>query len=189
MRIFFDALKENKKDVRSLAKARLAVLGSGTKKELETRGMFADLMPQVYDGKALGEALARECRPGERVLVPRAAIGNQELITELQKVEKLVIDDVATYDTLYESPALIDERAEFEDGRIDYAVFTSASTVKGFARAVEGLDFRKVRAVCIGKQTKAAADALGMETYMSKKATMDSVVECVEELCRNGADS
>lgn len=189
VRIFFDALKENKKDVRSLAKARLAVLGSGTKKELEARGMFADLMPQVYDGKALGEALARECRPGERVLVPRAAIGNQELITELQKVEKLVIDDVATYDTLYESPALIDERAEFEDGRIDYAVFTSASTVKGFARAVEGLDFRKVRAVCIGKQTKAAADALGMETYMSKKATMDSVVECVEELCRNGADS
>lgn len=189
VRIFFDALKENKKDVRSLAKARLAVLGSGTKKELEARGMFADLMPQVYDGKALGEALARECRPGERVLVPRAAIGNQELITELQKVDKLVIDDVATYDTLYESPALIDERAEFEDGKIDYAVFTSASTVKGFARAVEGLDFRKVRAVCIGKQTKAAADALGMETYMSKKATMDSVVECVEELCRNGADS
>lgn len=56
--------------------------------------------------------------------------------------------------------------------------------MKGFARAVEGLDFTKVRAVCIGKQTKAAADAVGMETYMAEKASMDSVVERVEELCR-----
>lgn len=162
------------------------MIGSGTKKELEARGVFADLMPPVYDGKALGEALREACRPGERVLIPRAAIGNRELIEEMQKTEDLVIDDVATYDTMYESSALIDEKAEFENGRIDYAVFTSASTVKGFAQAAEGLDFRKVRAVCIGKQTKAAADALGMETYMAEKATMDSVVACVEELCRNG---
>lgn len=186
VRIFFDALREERKDIRSLAGARFAVIGSGTKKELEARGIFADLMPQIYDGKALGEALREACRPGERVLVPRAAIGNRELIEELQKVEGLMIDDVATYDTLYESSARVDEKAEFEQGRIDYAIFTSASTVKGFARAAEGLDFGKVRAVCIGKQTKAAADALGMETYMAKKATMDSVVECVEELCKSG---
>ena len=184
VRIFFDAMKEEKKDIRSLSKAKFAVIGSGTKKALEERGMFADLMPRIYDGKSLGEALAKECRPGERVLIPRAAIGNQELLTELQNVERLVIDDVATYETLYESSVLIDERAEFEEGRIDYAVFTSASTVKGFAQAVKGLDFGKVRAVCIGRQTKAAADALGMETYMAEKATMDSVVECVEKLCR-----
>lgn len=186
VRIFFDALKESRKDIRSMAKARFAVIGSGTKKELEARGVFADLMPPVYDGKALGEALREACRPGERVLIPRAAIGNREMIEEMQKTGDLVIDDVATYDTMYENSALIDEKAEFENGRIDYAVFTSASTVKGFAQAAEGLDFRKVRAVCIGKQTKAAADALGMETHMAEKATMDSVVACVEELCRNG---
>lgn len=183
VRVFFDAMKENGKDVRSLAGAKIAVIGSGTKKALEERGLFADLMPEVYDGKALGEAMAEACRPGERVLIPRAAIGNHELIAELQKVGHLEVDDVATYDTLYESSPLIDERAEFENGNIDYAVFTSASTVKGFAQAVKGLDFGKVRAVCIGKQTRAAADALGMETYMAEKATMDSVVECVEKLC------
>ena len=71
---------------------------------------------------------------------------------------------------------LMDEKAEFDAGTVDYAVFTSASTVRGFAQAVKGLDFSKVKAVCIGRQTKAAADALGMETYMAEKATMDSVV-------------
>ena len=183
VRIFFDEMKDRKKDLRALSGARFAVIGSGTGKALEERGFFADLMPEIYDGQALGRELAKACRPGERILVPRAATGNRELIDELKKVENIKIDDVATYATRYESQELIDERAEFENGNIDYAVFTSASTVRGFAQAAAGLDFHKVRAVCIGKQTKAAADALGMETYMAKKATMDSVVECVEELC------
>ena len=55
--------------------------------------------------------------------------------------------------------------------------------MRGFEQAVKGIDFSKVKAVCIGRQTKAAADALGMETYMAEKATMDSVVACVEKLC------
>ncbi len=94
------------------------------------------------------------------------------------------MDDIPTYDTLYETPGAVDEKAEFDTGTVDYAVFTSASTVRGFEQAVKGIDFSKVKAVCIGRQTKAAADALGMETYMAEKATMDSVVACVEKLCR-----
>ena len=85
-------------------------------------------------------------------------------------MDSVVIDDIATYHTYYESQTLIDERAEFESGKVDYDVFTSASTVRGFAEAVKGLDFSKVRAVCIGRQTKAAADALGMQTWMAEKA-------------------
>ena len=94
------------------------------------------------------------------------------------------IDDVPTYRTLYESSELIDQKAEFEQGKIDFAVFTSASTVRGFAQATKGLDFFLVRAVCIGKQTKQAADELGMQSWMSEKATMDSVLDKVKELCR-----
>lgn len=184
VRIFFEAMQEMKKDMRALADVRLAVIGSGTAQELAKRGLYADLMPEIYDGQALGRALKEACRPGERVLIPRASLGNRELTDALSEIPGLTVDDISTYDTLYERCLLIDERAEFEKGAIDYAVFTSASTVRGFAKAAEGLDFTKVRAVCIGRQTKAAADALGMETYMSEKATMDSLVEKVEELCR-----
>ena len=58
----------------------------------------------------------------------------------------------------------------------------SASTVRGFAKAVEGLDYSTVSAVCIGKQTQAAAAALGMKTYVAKQASMDSIVEVLEKL-------
>ena len=75
------------------------------------------------------------------------------------------------------------KKKEFETGQMDCAVFTSASTVRGFVKATPGLDYTKVRAACIlVKQTKAEADAVGMETYMAKKATIDSVLYLVIEL-------
>ena len=43
----------------------------------------------------------------------------------------------------------------------------------------KGLDYTKVKAACIGKQTKAAADAYGMQTCMAKKATIESLIELV----------
>lgn len=181
VKIFMKYLLESY-DIRILGQAKIAALGKGTERELNRYGLRADLIPAVYDGGALGRELAAQCTPGMSVLIPRAAIGNRELIDELSKVENLSITDIATYDTVYESSEVFDEKAEFESGSIDYAVFTSASTVKGFAEAVKGLDFRCVKAICIGRQTKAAADALGMQTWMSEKATMDSVAEKLEEV-------
>lgn len=184
VRIFFDALKEEKKDLRSLAGVKIAAIGSGTEKVLNEKGIYTDLVPECYEGKALGEALKKVLLGGEHVLIPRAAIGGMELIKELNQVPDVTVDDIPTYDTLYETAGIIDEKAEFENGTVDFAVFTSASTVRGFARAVTGLDFSKVKAVCIGRQTEAAAKALGMETFVSEKPTMDSVVARVEELCQ-----
>ena len=96
------------------------------------------------------------------------------------------MDDVATYRTCYESQDVIDEAAEFEKGKIDCAVFTSASTVRGFAETVQGLDFSKVKAACIGKQTRAEAEKYGMQTWMAKKATMDSLVQLVIDMKNEG---
>ena len=94
------------------------------------------------------------------------------------------MDDVPTYETGYVSSPLINEKKEFEEGTIDLAVFTSASTVKGFAEGTKGLDYSKVKAACIGKQTKAAAESFGMKAYMAEKATIDSLIELVETLKR-----
>ena len=182
VRIFFDELRAEKKDIRALAGLQIAALGSGTAKVLESHGLYPELIPEIFDGEALGKALAEKLSGTEKLLIPRAALGGRELIEELQK-KGVVVDDIPTYDTLYETPGAVDEKVEFDAGTVDYAVFTSASTVRGFEQAVKGIDFSKVKAVCIGRQTKAAADALGMETYMAEKATMDSVVACVEKLC------
>ena len=182
--VFFEKMQEYEKDVRALGTVQIAVIGEGTRKKLCERGFIADLMPKVYDGDSLGAALAQKLSGGEKILIPRAEKGNENLVRLLKEAGG-VVDDIATYRTVYESSTLIDEKKEFEAGNINCAVFTSASTVKGFVEGTKGLDYTKVKAACIGKQTKACADAYGMQTYMAEKATIDSLVALVEEMKRS----
>lgn len=182
VKVFFEQLKAERKDIRAFGQVKLAAIGSGTAKALEAVGLYVDLMPEVYDGEALGKAVAARAKAGDRVLIPRAKAGNPELAEGIRSVPGVTVDDVPTYDTIYENQTLINETLEFEQGQIDYAVFTSASTVKGFAGACPDLDFSRVKAVCIGRQTAAAAGEYGMQTWTAARATMDAVVEKLEEL-------
>lgn len=179
--VFFEAMKKQKVDLRSMAGARLAAIGEGTKKKLEERCLWVDFMPSVYDGDTLGKELALHLTGGEHILIPRAEAGNENLVFSLEQAGALV-EDIPTYRTVYEKSLLIDEKKELESGSIDCVVFTSASTVRGFVEGTEGLDYTKVKAACIGKQTKAAADAYGMETYMAEKAAIESLISLVVEM-------
>ena len=179
--IFFDEMDRKEMDVRSLGLAKIAVIGEGTKKKLKEHHLLADFVPSVYDGETLGAELAKELQGDEKILIPRAEAGNKKL-TELLEQTGARADDIATYTTCYEKSRLIDEKKEFETGSVDCVVFTSASTVKGFVEGTPGLDYTTVKAACIGKQTKAAADAYGMQTRMAKKATIESLIELVEEM-------
>ena len=129
-----------------------------------------------------------EADPPVRILIPRAAIGNPELTEELQKAGNVEISDIAIYDTRYVSPELIDVPAQIRKGEIDYAVFTSASTVRGFSAVMKDTDLSGFKAICIGRQTRAAAEARGMETRMAEKATLDALVEAVMRCAAETAD-
>ena len=99
--IFFDELKKAHKDIRSLAGAQIAAIGQGTAKVLEDRGILVDLIPEVYDGESLGEALAVKLQGGEKILLPRARKGNQKLV-KILKEQGGQVSDIPTYDTVYE---------------------------------------------------------------------------------------
>lgn len=176
--VFFEEMKETGRDIRSLGGAKLAAIGAGTAKALKERGLICALMPQTYDGRHLGVLLGETCKDGERILIPRAVQGNPQLIQEIEKRVKAEITEIPIYRTTYERPVWMkDLQKQFAQGLIHMAVFTSASTVRGFARATEGMDYGLVWAVCIGAQTEAAARELGMKTVTAKRATIDSLVE------------
>ena len=182
VRYFMEALAEKHMDIRRFSAGKIAVIGQGTAKELKKYGIFADLMPEVYDAAHLGAVIGEDCHVGDRILIPRASIGSRELVEEIQKRKKTEITDLPIYDTVYETQELINEKEEFESNRVSMAIFTSASTVRGFARTTEGLDYSKVTAACIGRQTKEAADKLGMHTFVAKEATIDALVELAVEI-------
>lgn len=187
--VFFDELAARGYDIRSLGTAKIAAIGPGTAQEVHKHGLLCSQVPPIYDGKHLGIMLGEICRDGEKIFIPRAANGNLQLIQEMEKRACVEIMDLPIYRTVYEEfPAFADIKRQIETRQISMVVFTSASTVRGFARAAKGLDYSLVRAVCIGRQTEAAAKELDMKAMTAKEATIDSIVETCLKLSNGGAD-
>lgn len=181
VRIFFERMYNEGVDIRRLSKAKYAVIGEGTKKALRQRGIYAELMPEVYDGESLGKLLADQNIEGTKILIPRAAKGNEKLVPILEQAGA-VVEDVPLYRTIYRECKSISIKEEIETGRADIVVFTSSSTVEGFAAVTEGICYTEVKAACIGRQTADTAQKYGMKCYTAKKATLDSLVELIEEI-------
>lgn len=167
------------KDVRCLGGILLAAIGGGTARALREYGLLADLVPEVYSGRALGALLARHCREGDRVLLARSDIGNPELLEELQKEKNIAAADVALYRTLIGEGGSV---AEGMEENMDGVFFTSASTVRGFAAMFSGEDFSKVQALCIGEMTGREAERFGMQVKIAESADVDSLVELAKSV-------
>ena len=176
VKVFFEYLINARKDIRALGNIKIAAIGSATKKAIEKRGLLVDFMPEIYSGEALGNCLAENLAKGDRILLPRSKQGTDQVTKPLDN-GGILYDDVAIYTT---------EKAENNlpiayDDTVDCVAFASGSTVRAFVDNNEGLDFTKVTAVCIGEETAKAAKEYNMKVFISKKATLDSLVSCIEE--------
>ena len=176
VKIFFEILKEKKKDIRNLSGIKFAAIGSATAEAVMQKGIFVDLVPEKYNGGELGKLLAEKVSDKEKILIPRAAIGTEDLIRPLED-KGLYYDDIPVYDTIWETGLAVKY-----DSSIDAVAFTSASTVKAFAENNKNIDFSSVTAVCIGEQTAKAASDLGMKILISPEATIDAMVRYMTEI-------
>lgn len=184
VRFFFDFLKKNRTDMRSLAHLRFAAIGPGTQKELEQHGIFADFVPESYYAENLAEGLAEKIGTEERLLIPRAKIGSEDL-TRILDEHNIRYTDVALYDTVFVSHNTHAVQGLVENGDVSCAVFTSASTVHGFAKTMEDTKLDGLTAACIGEKTALAAQKYGMKTIISKQATIDSLTELLVQQADN----
>ncbi|GHV76032.1 hypothetical protein AGMMS49942_08530 [Spirochaetia bacterium] len=186
--VFFEKLSSHKRDIRTLAGVKFAAIGSATAGALHGRGILTDLVPDQFSGDALGRALRQAVKGGERVILPRSRIGSDEVTRHLRE-GGIAYLDIPIYDTLPSVAPYSDSNSDtvYRDilcENLDWLVFTSASTVEGFitvfSRALG------VRALCIGKQTAAAAEKYGMETVVAENATLESMIEALSAQAAGG---
>ncbi|MCM1257641.1 MAG: uroporphyrinogen-III C-methyltransferase [Roseburia sp.] len=176
---FFRFMKKMERDVRCLFGIRLAAIGEGTAGALRERGIFPDYVPKVYDGRSLGILLREVAGENAKILLPRAKEGSRKLTEELAKRKDIKVSDIPLYDTVFEKHSVMDLGEEIMEGEITEAVFTSESTVKGFAAAASGADLSFVTAYCIGEKTAEEASTLGMRCVVAKEATVEALVDAV----------
>jgi uroporphyrinogen III methyltransferase/synthase len=157
--LLFEALAAAGRDARALANATVAAIGPGTARALRERGVIADIVPDKSVAEALVAALAEveiERRP---VLVARAAEA-RDVLPDALRARDAQVDVVALYETVAEDP---DSDAVAAAREADYVTFTSSSTVRNFADALDGELPKEARVVSIGPVTSQAARDTGLE--------------------------
>ena len=168
--LLMDAVAATGSDARALAGVRVAAIGPGTARELEARGIRADVTATTSTAEGLLEALAAEPLDGARVLVARAAEA-RDVLPEGLRERGAEVDVVALYDTVAEPAAAPVEGA-------DYVTFTSSSTVRFFVETHGPPNGARV--VSIGPVTTATARELGLEVHAeAERHDIDGLVDAL----------
>ncbi len=177
VRILFDTLREQRRDIRILSNIKFAVIGEGTKKALEERGIFAEHMSGVYSSKDLAKSMLPLLKKEDNVLLLRAKEASAELEKQFDENE-ICYNAVAIYETK------VDERKKEELNRIvsdvDYVTFASASAVKAFAAMASEENKNCCAHISIGPVTSKAAEKVGVS--IDKTATEYTAQGMIEAL-------
>ena len=138
VKAFFQRLRAQKLDIRSLKEAKICAIGPKTAEALEERGLLVDVMPEVFRAEAVLEALQGRIQSGDKILLPRADLARQVLVDSLKKLGAQV-DEVVAYQTVLADATdtqLLLEKLRV--GEIHVLTFTSSSTVTNFSAVIRG---------------------------------------------------
>jgi uroporphyrinogen III methyltransferase/synthase len=176
-------------DIRDLKGVRLCAVGPSTAQRISRYGLRADLVPDESRAEGVFEALkAAGPLKGTRLLLPRADIAREVLPDQLRDAGADV-SEVIAYRTIVaggERDADHDIYRMLLDRQIDAVTFTSASTVRNFARMLgeeQAADLLNTTVVAaIGPVTAEAAQQLGIQvTVVPKKYTIPDLVDALVE--------
>lgn len=166
VRIFLEKMKQERRDLRTLAGKRIAVIGPGTGETLAESGLIFDLMPEIHDASHLGAALTERMGPGERALLLRSELGSPALTQKLSGAGR-EYGDFALYE-LREKPGQREKVfRRLRENPPDYLLFGSASGVRSFVDGlIQSVDKTAIHSAfqcgslprigCIGPQCRAA---------------------------------
>ena len=178
-------------DVRDLKGVRLCAIGPSTAERVARFGLRVDVTPEEANSDAITDALvAAGTGPlkGARILLPRADIAREVLADQLREAGAEV-SEVTAYRTVLGETERDGDQDIYRmllEGKIDAITFTSASTVKNFAKIFgeeQAADLLRTTVVAsIGPVTAEAAQQLGIKTtVMPGRYTIPDLVDALVE--------
>jgi uroporphyrinogen III methyltransferase / synthase len=174
-------------DARAFAGVKVAAVGDQTALALREFGIMPDLVPE---GEQSAEGLASEwpayddvLDPINRVLLPRADIATEVLVTRLTELG-WEAEDVTAYRTVRAAPPPAPIREAIKGGGFDAVLFTSSSTVRNLI-GIAGKPHTVTVIAVIGPATARTAQEFGLRVDVT--AARPSVAALVEALAEHGA--
>ncbi|MDU5080658.1 uroporphyrinogen-III C-methyltransferase [uncultured Tissierella sp.] len=176
--IFFKKLLELE-DIRTLAGIKIAAVGIKTANAIRKYGIIVDIIPEEFVAEDLIDKLKEVLTREDKVLIPRAKLGRQELVEELGKVS--LVDELVIYDTVKSKESKDEIINAIEDLDSYYLLFTSSSTFVNFVEIL-GNDSKiildKGKIISIGPITTKTIEDEGYVVYRQAETyTVDGVLE------------
>lgn len=191
---FFDRLMTLGKDARSLASAKIAVVGQKTADRLQQHGLQPDFIPPDFVADSLIDHFPdRERLAGLKLLFPRVETGGREVLVNDFTAAGATVVEVAAYQSGCASAIAPPILEALQQHQIDVVTFASSKTVKCFAHllALTGIEdsgstpHSRLPGVCIasiGPQTSAACiEQFGRVDVEAEEYTLEGLTRAVVE--------
>ncbi len=163
---FMWRLRDLRKDIRALAKARIAAIGPATAQLLREYALTVDAIPTEYRAEAIIGAIGIGKIRGAHILIPRAQIAREVLPRMLSDSDAAEVLVAPAYKTIKPSGAAIDRvRESLSATGYDLVAFTSSSSASNFVEVV-GKPKPGAKAAAIGPITAETAKRLGFEVVV-----------------------
>lgn len=162
--LFFQTLKEQGVDIRSLMRAKFAVIGRKTADTLLHYGFQSDFVPSQFSGADLAAEWIPTLKANEKVVLFRAENGSQVLPKALAEAG-INYEDIGLYETW------TDLRRTEELNRmireVDYVTVASSSAAQALSRMLEAEQRENLGAkiISIGPYTTKTLEKLGLPVY------------------------
>lgn len=147
------------------ARIRAACVGPATAKAASQAGVTIGLIPDVYDGAALADALLQDRRLlSQRFLWPRAEAANSGIADRLREAGAHVTDVVA-YRAVSSETGGLRLRRDVDSGAVDAVLFFSPSAVDAYVEMVQPTRVEPIIGV-IGRSTGERARIHGLRVHV-----------------------
>ncbi|UCG10791.1 MAG: uroporphyrinogen-III C-methyltransferase [Dehalococcoidia bacterium] len=186
---FFDRLYALNLDARALKGIKISAIGPATAEALADRGIAPDYVPAVFTSEGIIAGLKSDDISGQRFLLPRADIADEELTRGITRLGGRV-DEIAVYRTVPAREAISQARQMLAAGEIDVITFTSSSTVAYLMAAFKGEKAKigTAKVACIGPKTADSATKAGLKVdILAGEQTIAGLVQAIEDYFREGA--
>ncbi len=171
---FFESIGRRRLDVRRLYGIRFAVTGKSCADALAEHGIYADIMPDIFNSKELAKMLAAELTENDNVLILRAQ-NSSNAVSEMLSDKGIRFTDMPVYRTEidFRKKELLNLCGDF-----DYITVMSGSA----ARALKKMYSGNGKLISIGNSTTRAAEAEGLRVYKTAaRADAEGIAEAIME--------